>query len=228
MMYWKQMWSKEKRSVSTRLTLSNSHYQEIYTNFFDLEVDFYHEKKILDVGCGPRGSLEWASHAAARVCLDPLSVRYGDFNAGGQHMVYVEAGIEKIPFPKDSFDVVASINNLDHVEDAESGVRELVRVLKTGGSLLLIVEIHALPTPCEPLTLGWNVTKLFKQTGLTVEMERHFETKGKFCNVSGTNSARPVFRTEDPAHSGCPHFDHRNSLSRDGFLVARMKKRPDL
>ena len=89
--------------------------------------------------------------------------------------------------------------------------------------MLLVVEIHVRPTPCEPLTLGWNLTKLFEHEGFAVEMERHVETKGKYCSVKGTFSARPLNRTA-ASKSGCPRFDHTNPEQRDGFLVARMRK----
>ena len=40
--------------------LTNDHYETVYTTRFGLEKAFYRGKKILDIGCGPRGSLEWA------------------------------------------------------------------------------------------------------------------------------------------------------------------------
>jgi hypothetical protein len=44
-------------------------------------MDFFKGKKFLDIGCGPRGSLEWASQATTRVCADPLAVQYGKLGA---------------------------------------------------------------------------------------------------------------------------------------------------
>jgi hypothetical protein len=52
--------------------LTNERYFESYTSTFDLEPSFHAGKRILDIGCGPRGSLEWADMAAERVGLDPL------------------------------------------------------------------------------------------------------------------------------------------------------------
>ncbi|MCU1463326.1 MAG: Methyltransferase type 11 [Acidimicrobiales bacterium] len=49
------------RSVQAREgELGNSHYEFFYTTAFDLDRSFYAGKRVLDIGCGPRGSLEWA------------------------------------------------------------------------------------------------------------------------------------------------------------------------
>jgi 2-polyprenyl-3-methyl-5-hydroxy-6-metoxy-1,4-benzoquinol methylase len=55
--------------------LGNSHYEYYYTTHFAIDREFCRGKRILDIGCGPRGSLEWADMAAERVGLDPLSAR---------------------------------------------------------------------------------------------------------------------------------------------------------
>src|SRR5205807_10170395 len=59
------------------------------------------------------------------------------------------------------FDVVSAFNCLDHVEDPGRAAREIARVLAPDGLALLIVEVGHPPTLTEPLTLGWDVTRLF-------------------------------------------------------------------
>ena len=66
---------------------------------FDLEPSFYEGKRILDIGCGPCGSLEWADMAAERVGLDPLVPQSMELGAKKHEMTYVAAPSEKIPFP---------------------------------------------------------------------------------------------------------------------------------
>jgi SAM-dependent methyltransferase len=49
--------------------------------------------------------------------------------------------ITDIPYPDDSFDVLLCSHVLEHVSDDRSAMRELVRVLKPGGSALILIPI---------------------------------------------------------------------------------------
>jgi len=51
--------------------------------------------------------------------------------------------MEDIPFDSDCFDVVITTNTLDHSLKPERGLREMHRVLKRGGSLILTVNCYA-------------------------------------------------------------------------------------
>ena len=123
--------------------MENAHYRRLFTQPFRLATSFFRDKKVLDVGCGPRGSLEFLTGVArATVCADPLALNYSTLGAWSHSMVYVSAGIESLPLASNSFDVVSSINNFDHVEDAGRGLAEVYRVLRPGGVFMLAVEIH--------------------------------------------------------------------------------------
>ena len=152
--YWKFKKLKEGK-------LTNWHYEQFYTSYFDLYKSFYQGKTILDIGCGPRGSLEWADMAEERIGLDPLSGKYLKLGADKHKMKYVNAYSEHMPFDNDYFDVVCSFNSLDHVEDVNQTCMEIKRVLKPGGIFLLIVDVHAYPTPTEPQSLKWNFVESF-------------------------------------------------------------------
>lgn len=58
-------------------------------------------KRFLGVGCGPRGSLEWAEHAAERIGLEPLADEYVRLHERRQAMTYVQRVCERIPFGDD-------------------------------------------------------------------------------------------------------------------------------
>ena len=120
--------------------LYNAHYESLYTEVFDLQRKDYEGKRVLDIGCGPRGSLEWADMTAQRVGLDPLVPGYLKLGADKHKMEYVASGSENIPFPSGHFDIVACLNALDHVDDLEATIREIKRVAKPGGLFLLSVE----------------------------------------------------------------------------------------
>ena len=136
--------------------LRNAHYEYFYTTYFSLEASFYANKTILDIGCGPRGSLEWALMAKERIGLDPLVDKYLKMGANTHNMKYVKGYAENIPFADNYFDVISAFNSLDHLDNPEKACQEIKRTLKAGGIFLLIVDIHKLPTFTEPQTLNWN------------------------------------------------------------------------
>ena len=125
--------------------------------YFGLEPSFYAGKRVLDIGCGPRGSLEWASMAAERVGLDPLVESYRSLGIDKHQMSYVGVGAEHIPFDDGHFDVVASFNSLDHVDDLDAALREIARVTAPGGTWLLVVDVAHGPTVTEPQRLEWDL-----------------------------------------------------------------------
>ena len=153
--YWKDRYSEEKSYFS------NSHYEPLYTACYGLQQSDYNGKRVLDIGCGPRGSLEWADMTVQRVGLDPLVPSYLGFGANKHKMEYVASGSENIPFPDAHFDIVACLNALDHVDDLAVTIREIKRVTKPGGFFLLSVEIDHPPTPTEPITLDDVMLKKF-------------------------------------------------------------------
>jgi SAM-dependent methyltransferase len=144
------------RYVEQNGHLSNSHYEPLYTDVYDLQRTDYDSKRVLDIGCGPRGSLEWADMTTQRVGLDPLVPTYLKLGADKHKMQYVASHSENIPFPNGHFDIVTCLNALDHVDDLDATIREVKRVTKRGGFFLLSVEINHPPTSTEPITIDEN------------------------------------------------------------------------
>ena len=141
-------------------TLEHRHYEHFFTEHFGLDRGFYAGKRLLDVGCGPRGSLEWAVEAAERVGLDPLAGDYARLRGDTPTtMRWVTAGAEAMPFADGAFDVVSSLNSLDHVEDVDRAIAEIARVAAPGAALLVIVDVEHEPTATEPHRLGWDVVE---------------------------------------------------------------------
>ena len=171
------------RELKATEGLWNGHYEPLYTTSFGLDRDFFAGKAILDIGCGPCGSLEWASEARLRVGLDPLADQYRELGTDEHAMSYASAPSERIPFPDAHFDVVASFNSLDHVDDLEQTVAEIIRVLRPGGTFLLITEVNHPPRVTEPHSLKWDVVDMFAPALQVVSANRYEMGKGVFTGV---------------------------------------------
>lgn len=203
MRYWRGVWRREHGS------LSNDHYERAFTEPFGLTRSFFTGRRILDIGCGPRGSLEWASEAAERVGLDPLVSAYRRLGIDEHDMSYVDAPSEAIPFPPDHFDVVSSFNSLDHVSNLDATLDEITRVTKAGGSLLLITDVNHAPTPAEPISFSWDVLEQLTERGWAIVDERRYE-KMETSIYASLATAVP--------------YDEGDTSERYGILVARLQR----
>jgi len=152
-------WRKRYGAENGRL--GNAYYEYYYTTFFGLDRTHYAGKRIIDIGCGPRGSLEWADMAIERVGLDSLAKEYMKLGADRHKMTYVDGRAEHIPFPTAHFDAAFSFNSLDHVHDLEQTLAEIKRVVKPGGLFLLITELHAEATRTEPQAFSFEIIERF-------------------------------------------------------------------
>lgn len=187
--------------------LHHDHYAHFFTTYFGLTEDFYRGRHLLDVGCGPRGSLEWAHGAGRRVGLDPLARAYRPLGTRRHRMAYVAAPAERMPFADGSFDVVSAFNALDHVDNLPKAAAEMQRVLRAGGTLLLIADVHPAPTLSEPAAFGWDVLKRhFSDCHLV--RERHYEGEQLYRSI----------------RAGLP-YNHADPRPRYGVLTARLQKR---
>lgn len=196
-------------------TLTNDHYEYFYTAHFGLERTFYRGKKILDIGCGPRGSLEWAVEADARMGIDPLAAAYRQLLGTSRHtMQYIACSAEGLPFPDDSFDVVCSLNSLDHVDDLDRTIGEICRVLAPGGYFLLVTEIHRQPTVLEPMAYSWDIVAAFQPELAVVEQK---QVEYTVFSPEGFGDIYQSLRQGKP-------YEHNNTRERNGILSARFRK----
>jgi len=102
--------------------------------------------KALDAGCGAGitavglASLGFDVHAVDRVDAMLASVRETAERAGVQSRVTPSIGdIRMLDFSKDNFGLVVSLGVIAWLDSPEEGVRELARVLRPGGYLVLAV-----------------------------------------------------------------------------------------
>lgn len=106
--------------------------------------DRYSGKSLLEIGCGlGTDSLQFARGGAlvTGVDLTEQSVelarrRFELYGVPGRFQV---ADAESLPFPDASFDVVYSFGVLHHTPNTPRAVREVARVLKPGGEIVIML-----------------------------------------------------------------------------------------
>lgn len=97
------------------------------------------ESQVLEAGCGTGLILRrLAPHVKLAVGLDLSAGMLR--SAHKRDLSVVQASVTHVPFPDDTFDVVCSFKVLAHVEPIVLALRELSRVLRPGGRL--IVEFY--------------------------------------------------------------------------------------
>jgi len=130
-------------------------YDEIYAHHQDVWIDQGRSERfqkwfsnlaasfstgpLLEIGCG-EGLLLATFRSPTRVGIDP-SIRAllrARKNSAAQCAV---ARAEELPFPADSFDVVASVGVMEHFEQPDAAAAEIRRVLRRSGRYLALIHV---------------------------------------------------------------------------------------
>src|ERR1041384_1775404 len=94
--------------------------------------------KILDVGCGTGANLKMLADygRAEGVDISPQAVEF--CREPGLVSVILGAA-EQLPYENDSFELVTALDVIEHLDDDVAGLREIRRVLRRDGRVLLFV-----------------------------------------------------------------------------------------
>ena len=153
--YWKKVYEIDGG------VFKNAHYERIMLAMAGEPDDtFLKGKVVADFGCGPRGSLVWAKSPSLRIGIDVLADRYADMfteNILSHGMIYLKSTEKVIPLPSNCIDVVFSLNAMDHVDFFPRMCREILRILKPGGSFIGDFNIGGNPTATEPQALNEKI-----------------------------------------------------------------------
>lgn len=130
--------------------------------------DFFADRIVVDIGPGAVCFLE-ASGARVGIAIEPLA---REFAAHGlllpsNHVIYLPMTAEALPLLDESVDIVVTRNNLDHVSDPAAVVREVHRILRPGGTFILIVHLEPEASITEPHAFNAEDIR---------SMTRHFTT----------------------------------------------------
>jgi len=103
---------------------------------------YCHGKRVLDLGCGSGYGVNRLSSVAESivgvdVSEEAVAFAREAYPRGNSRFEIIEPN-GSLPFERESFDVVLSFQVIEHVEDELHYLREAHRVLKSGGTLVVI------------------------------------------------------------------------------------------
>jgi SAM-dependent methyltransferase/uncharacterized protein YbaR (Trm112 family) len=103
--------------------------------------EFFRGKKILDVGCGIGRHAYYAAHYGAEVWAVDISdaVEVAAKNTRGAAVRVIQADLNHLPFPTESFDLVYSMGVLHHLPEPERAAQHLLRFVKPGGEFRMFL-----------------------------------------------------------------------------------------
>lgn len=172
------------------------------------------QERVLDLGCGAgHTALAVAPHAASVTAVDltpemlEVAARLAA-DRGITNVTFRAADVAALPFDDASFDLVTSRVSAHHYADPVAAVREAARVLRPGGSLLLIDTV----APEDPaLDTFYNAVELLRD-----------RSHVRNCRISEWHAilAAAGFR---------PETLHEFTIELDGASwVERMRTPPDM
>ena len=95
---------------------------------------------VLEAGCGTGGNLYMLSGAGQVSAFEPYGEAREIASSKYPGVAIADGALPfRIPFPPGSFDLVAALDVLEHVEDDESALRALVEMARPGGSVIVTV-----------------------------------------------------------------------------------------
>lgn len=98
-------------------------------------------KTVLDVACGSGYGASWLKRAGAKKVvgadIDPAAIKRARDEFGAPEIDFLEMDAVNLKFPDNSFEVVVSFETLEHLNNQAQFIRELRRVLKPGGVLII-------------------------------------------------------------------------------------------
>lgn len=114
-------------------------------------LDFKEQDKALDIGCGGGATLKRMSERIREghltgVDYSPVSVKLSkEMNAGDVQsgkMEILEASVEHLPFADGTFDKIVTVESFYFWPNPAENLKEVLRILKAGGTFLLIADIY--------------------------------------------------------------------------------------
>jgi ubiquinone/menaquinone biosynthesis C-methylase UbiE len=135
--------------------------QTIHPGLLSIKEEAEKAQEILEVGCGEGSKL--------RLITPPdghgMGVDISETAVNRAHTQYPQfqfqvADAERLPFASEQFDLVFSTFTLEHLQNTERVIQEMIRVTKPKGTLALLAPNYGAPNRASPCFHGSRLKKL--------------------------------------------------------------------
>ena len=163
--YNREWMGEERFAALVRSKVQSPALQERHVSFLESTVGSLSGKTVLDLGCGEGGFVVALRERGARVVGVDLSMEALEIArfqllarpALGSPAILGQVEGNHLPFGDNTFDVVTSVDTLEHIPDLPGFFREVNRVLKPGGQFYANTPNRHWPyeTHCRMYFLHW-------------------------------------------------------------------------
>ncbi len=138
-------------------------------------------RRVLDVACGTGYGSELMARHADVVGIDNEPSAVEAARARVPSGSFLALSVPPIPQPEHSFDAVVTFETIEHIEDDGGFIREIARLLRSDGCLLLSTPNKAVTSPDGPPSNPWHVREYFLQDLLTLLWSEGFTSVDIYC-----------------------------------------------
>ena len=135
--------------------------------------------RILEAGCGTGGNLAMLARFGQVAAFDPDADAVSFASGKGDFDIRQGSLPGEIPFADDSFDLIAALDVIEHVDDDRACLSALVTRLRPGGWALVTVPAYGF---------------LWSQHDVSHHHKRRY-VKRQLIELAGTTGLQPVFTT---------------------------------
>lgn len=140
---------------------------------------FIENKTVLDAACGRGYGTYFISKKSKTMVGADIRKDYIEFaqnNYSSNNIQFLESDVTKINLSDNTFDVIISFETIEHLQDADSFLREVVRLLKNDGILLLSTPNRDLSSQDHEKPINQLHVKEYSEMELRESLSRFFSS----------------------------------------------------
>ncbi|MCK5474912.1 MAG: class I SAM-dependent methyltransferase [Candidatus Aenigmarchaeota archaeon] len=175
---WDKYYKKDKTTVNIIEKINKLYFSVVFEHYFKQYTPKIKDTKILEAACGSGlMSSRLSKQGADTYLLDFSAYALKDagknFKNNKQMFLGTKADIMKMPFNDNTFDIVWNQGVIEHFDKPEKVVKEMMRITKKGGVLIIFI-----PAYLSPLHIIYNILLTTKTINLwPFDKQKFFKTK---------------------------------------------------